>query len=232
MTSFPTSISLTADSWTATSTFQLATGQNATNDSTKHYDAIYNGSNQSGHGIQFRKSGTSTFLDVNGTGDTGVPYYVSIGSSFANNVSVDISDEVGSTVSLWDDLQDRWFYFTITSSMLFVDDEEEEGTSTEGVNLPYVTWGFPHRSCGETTYVSVTHTVAQSVATTYYVHELGVGQIGTIVVGTGAHPSISGSANYSFTISSRTLQVKDSNGSVLGTKVFSCRNKKVFSNFW
>jgi hypothetical protein len=106
------------------------------------------------------------------------------------------------------------------------------GTSSEGVNVPYVTWAFPSRSCGETTYVQVTHTVAQSVATTYYVHELGVGQIGTILVGTGAHPNTSGSANYGFTISARTLQVKDASGSVLGTRVFTCRNKKVHSNFW
>lgn len=106
------------------------------------------------------------------------------------------------------------------------------GTSTEGVNSPYVTWNFPNRSCGETTAVSVTHTVAQSVATTYYVHELGVGQIGTILVGTGAYPSTLGSGNFTFTISARTLQVKDANGSVLSTRVFSCQNRKVHCNFW
>lgn len=119
--------------------------------------------------------------------------------------------------------------FTFNESDAFV--SSGGGTGTEGVNTPYVTWGYPNRSCGENAFVSVTHTVAQSFVTTYYVHELGVGQIGTIFVGTGAYPSTSGAGNYSFTISDRTLQVKNASGHVLGTKVFTC-SKKVFSNFW
>ena len=119
MTSFPSSISLTGDDWGLTSTFDLATGQSATDTSTKHYDAIYNGNNQAGHGIQFRKSGTSTYIDVDGTGDSGVPHSVSIGSSYSSAISIDITNEVGSTVSFWDDSLNRWYYFTITSGMLF-----------------------------------------------------------------------------------------------------------------
>ena len=102
------------------------------------------------------------------------------------------------------------------------------GTSTEGVNQPYVTWSFPHRSCGQHTYVSVTHTQATSSATTYTVHD-DTGQIGSILVGTGA----TATANFQFTISSRTLQVKDPSGSVIGTRVFTCtQRKKVHCNFW
>lgn len=102
------------------------------------------------------------------------------------------------------------------------------GTSTEGVNAPYVTWNFPQRVCGQNTYVSVTHTEATSSATTYTVHD-STGQIGTILVGTGS----TASANFAFTISDRTLQVKNSAGAVIGSKVFTCGSKKkVHSNFW
>lgn len=100
---------------------------------------------------------------------------------------------------------------------------------------PYVTWFFPNHVCGQNTYVGVTHVNAQSNSTTYYVHELGVGQIGTITVGTGAYPSTSGSGNFLFTISARTLQVINPGGAVIGTKVFSCASssgKKVHTNFW
>lgn len=99
-------------------------------------------------------------------------------------------------------------------------------TGTESVNLPYVTWAFPHRPCGATTYVSVTHTAAMSNATTYTVHD-HTGQIGTIVVGTGATDS----ANFGFTISHRTITVKDSSGNPIATKMFTC-SKKVSCNFW
>ena len=102
-------------------------------------------------------------------------------------------------------------------------------------NVPYVTWYFPDFVCGQTTSVGVTHTVAQSSSTTYYVYELGVGQIGTIIVGTGAYPSTLGSGNFPFTISSRTIQVISPGGALLGQKVFTCpisSGKKVHTNFW
>ena len=101
------------------------------------------------------------------------------------------------------------------------------GTVLHGVNTPNVTWNFPHRPCGATTYVSVTHTATTSSATTYTVHD-DTGQIGTILVGTGS----TATANFSFTISARTLHVKDSSGSILSTRVFTCGGKKVFCNFW
>ena len=100
------------------------------------------------------------------------------------------------------------------------------GTGTEGVNTPYVTWPFANRSCGQTAYAAVTHTQATSSATSYTVHD-HTGQIGTITVGT----SSTATANFGFTISARTLQVKDSSGSLIGTRVFTC-NRKVFCNFW
>lgn len=150
----------------------------------------------------------------------------------SENPSV-ITENTDGTVDLNKETGNNLFLYAFTKPTTASWLSSGGGTGTEGVNAPYVTWGFPHRNCGETTYVSVTHTVAQSVATTYYVHELGVGQIGTILVGTGAYPSTSGSANYAFTISARTLQVKDANGSLLGTKVFDCSSrKKVHSNFW
>jgi len=102
------------------------------------------------------------------------------------------------------------------------------GSGTLSVNQPFVTWHFSNRSCGESTYVSVTHTKATSSATTYTVHDLNTGQIGTITVGTGS----SATANFGFTISARTLQVRDDNGSTLSTKVFTCGSKKAFCNFW
>ena len=120
MTSFPSSIPLTSSFWSITSRFDLATGQNATDTSTKHYDAMYNGNAQYDHGIQFRKSGTSTYIDVEGTGDSGVPHSVSIGSSYSSAISVDITNAVGSVVSFWDNSSNRWYYFTVTSNMLFV----------------------------------------------------------------------------------------------------------------
>lgn len=101
-------------------------------------------------------------------------------------------------------------------------------TGTEGVNTPYVTWHFPNRSCGETTYVSVTHTEATTNATTYTVHD-STGQIGTITVGTASDAT----SNFNFTISARTLQVKNASGTqVLSTRVFTCGSKKRHSNFW
>lgn len=102
-------------------------------------------------------------------------------------------------------------------------------TGTEGVNVPFVTWYFPNRSCGSSTYVGVTHTAATSSATTYTVHDES-GQIGTITVGTGA----TATANFSFTISARTLTVKDASGSELSNRVFDCSGlkRKVHSNFW
>jgi len=97
---------------------------------------------------------------------------------------------------------------------------------TQNVNVPYVTWNFPHLSCGDTTYVSVTHTAATSYHTTYTLHD-DTGQIGTILVGTGA----TATANTSFIISDRWLYVKDPTGATIGAKHFSCK-RKVHCNFW
>ena len=75
--------------------------------------------------------------------------------------------------------------------------------------------------------MSVTNTASTSSAITYTVHD-DTGQIGTILVNTGS----TASANFGFTVSARTLQVKDPSGSPLSTRVFTCGSKKVFCNFW
>jgi len=98
------------------------------------------------------------------------------------------------------------------------------------VNAPYVTWIYADRPCGQTAYVSVTNTESTNSASTYTLHDTELGQIGTITVGTGS----TASANVAFTISARTLHVKDSNSSILpsGTRVFTCGVKKACCNFW
>merc|ERR1712097_152530 len=127
------------------------------------------------------------------------------------------------TVSTW---------ISAASAAAFVFDVNTSGTNNLifsgginqqplSVNDPYVTWIYADRPCGQTAYVSVTNTQATSSATIYTVHD-NTGQIDTILVNTGA----TASANVAFTISARTLQVKDPSGEVLSTRVFTCGVKK------
>jgi hypothetical protein len=148
---------------------------------------------------------------------SGNPAYVCDGSTWANTTASSANQQ---TLSFWQSSTSRNFNLT------------NPYYNSAAVNVPYVTWYFPDFVCGQNTYVGVTHTVAQSSSTTYYVHELGVGQIGTIIVGTGAYPSNFGSANFGFTISDRTIQVINPGGAMIGQKVFSCGKKKVHANFW
>ena len=233
MTSFnlPSSIAITnpvSSSWnTIIPSVQVNSNYDYDTATKKHYSAA---GSSGAPDIFFELNNGVITADVNTSPTGGAPDGISLTGTGSGSNSVTVT--AGNTIYLhnagWSVPQS----FVWQSSWTTTSGSGGGGTSTEGVNAPYVTWNFPHRKCGETTGVSVTHTVAQSVATTYYVHELGLGQIGTILVGTGAYPSTSGSANYAFTISARTLQVKDANGSVLGTKVFSCRSRKVHSNFW
>lgn len=106
------------------------------------------------------------------------------------------------------------------------------GTGTESVNVPYVTWIFADdwRPCGQLMYVRVAHTAATSSVTSYGVYD-NTGLLGTIVVGTGATDQ----ASHAFIKSARTITVKDSSGSVLATRVFTCNTtgkKKANCNFW
>jgi len=159
---------------------------------------------------------------VNNNSTSGDPtYWTKNGQTVSDNTQV----VGGDVISLFSSTGSSNGTFTVQHSWLGT---TGGGTGTEGVNTPYVIWGFPNRSCGETTFVSVTHTEATTSATTYTVHD-ETGQIGTIVVGTASDAS----ANFGFTISSRTLQVKNADGSqVLSSRVFTCGPKKVFCNFW
>jgi len=171
MTSFPSSIPLTLNTsvWSTTSRFDLATGQNATDTSTKHYDAMYNGNAQYDHGIQFRKSGTSTYIDVEGTGDSGVPHSVSIGSSYSSAISVDITNAVGSVVSFWDNSSNRWYYFTVTSNMLFVSATGPTVTSITVANQNSATRSF-----------TVAHTGTLSASDiNYHIDEVDITSLGS-----------------------------------------------------
>ena len=130
---------------------------------------------------------------------------------------------------------DENLYLYYGTSNLLAHVKNDGFGSSSSPPLPYVTWYFPSHVCGQNTYVGVTHINAQSNSTTYYVHELGVGQIGTIIVGTGAYPSTSGTGNFLFNISARTIQVISPGGALLGQKVFTCpisSGKKVHTNFW
>jgi len=99
------------------------------------------------------------------------------------------------------------------------------GTTTEGVNTPSVLWGLDP-VCGQQSYVGVFHSESQQVPFTYTIHD-STGQIGTVTVGTNA----SLSNLFYFTVSSGLISVYASDGTLIGSKVFTC-GRKGSLNFW
>jgi len=198
---------------TSTSVFyEMKTRDSSGNDTTASWIAGQ-------YGIEFRYENGNTVLYCNTGNNTDIPY--TFGGGVVSQ-QVAVGDSVTATLSAGGTA----YTFTVTSDMLWTV-PTNNGTGTEGVNTPYVTWLFPNRSCGDTTFVSVTHTEATSNATTYTVHD-ETEQIGTILVGTASDAS----ANFGFTISARTLYVKNAAGSSISTRVFTCGTKKVHSNCW
>jgi len=99
------------------------------------------------------------------------------------------------------------------------------GTNTEGVNTPSVTWDA-NPVCGQQSYLGVLHSESQQTGTTYYVYD-SFGQIGTVTVGVNAYLS----PPFWFTVESGLISVQDSNGTIIGSKSFTC-GKRGSLNFW
>jgi len=190
------------------------------------WNSAVSGNGGGGNGLVFTFANNTITLHCNDSaaGDTDHPAVASnITTSGAAASSITVSE--GDTVSLKISAGSSIGNFTVPTFTA------ASTTSTESVNVPYVTWNFPTHGCGLNTYVSVTHTEPQSSSTTYLVYQFGYGQIGTIIVGTGAN-SASGSGNFQFTVTDRTIQIINPAGSVIGSKAFSCDVKKVHGNFW
>lgn len=171
-------------------------------------------------GIKFNATSSGIELDVEDSDDSGTDPSLFSSNTITTPVSSGIVT-VGQSIDILASNGDFRATFVVP------DFGYSSGLGTLGVNVPYVTWLFPSRSCGQNTFVSVTNTASTSTAMTYTVHD-STGQVGSILVGTGSTDT----ANYSFTISAGTMVVKDSSGSSIGAKMFTCSGKKVFSNFW
>lgn len=185
--------------------------------------------NASGYGIKLEHQSdgsTKVYANAATDGSNAPEQLVLNGGTPAATVEI-TSSNIGQTLEGQEASSNTNWVFTLTSAHLW-SGTPPSGTGTEGVNTPYVTWHFPSRSCGSTTYVSVTHTEATTNGTTYTVHD-ETGLIGAILVGTASDAS----ANFPFTISARTLRVMNASSSqTLSTRVFTCPRKKVHLNFW
>jgi len=134
----------------------------------------------------------------------------------------------GTDVKLWSGADQLSFQFTKPTVADWIssgNNNNNNDTNTEGVNTPSVTWDS-NPVCGQQSYLGVVHSESQQTGTTYYVYDSS-GQIGTVTVGVNAYLS----PPFWFTVESGLISVQDSNGTIIGSKVFTC-GKRGSLNFW
>ena len=118
-----TVINLSGGSWSGNRRYNLDTSQNSTSPDSRWFELYHTDDNvlgSGGHGLEFRRNGSSTVIYVNTSDNSATPPVLRLDSgTAAESITIDSSD-IGSTVNLLDDAQSSVVMaFTVTSSLLW-----------------------------------------------------------------------------------------------------------------